>query len=102
MENQGPKWRLVYGIFGATWTVKLIFGLVDIVKRNVPIYPDAIRGEPYIGQFGFYVAVPLVLVTSNLLMLCFANRLPHWVSGVTVILQIIVLLVLLFLGGGGV
>lgn len=102
LENQAPKRGLVYVIFLVIWSVKLIFGLVDVVKRHVPAYPDAIKGWPDIGQFEFYVAIPVVLVTFNLLMLMFANKLPRWLDFIFTVLQIIALPILLFMGGGGV
>lgn len=84
------------------WSIKLIFGLADVAERHVPDYPDAVRGSPDIGQFGFYVAIPAALVAFNLLMLVFANKLPRWLDLIFAILQIIALPMLLFMGGGGV
>jgi hypothetical protein len=102
LESQAPKRRLVYVIFLVIWSLKLIFGFVDVAKRHVPAYPDAIKGSPDIGQFEFYVAIPIVLVIFNLLMLVFANKLPRWLDFIFTALQIIALLILLFMGGGGV
>ncbi|HEX8602737.1 MAG TPA: hypothetical protein VF774_08830 [Pseudoduganella sp.] len=102
LESQAPKRRLVHVLFLVIWASRLVSGLFDVAERHVPAYPEAIKGSPDIGQFAFYVAIPAVLVAFNLLMLVFAKKLPRWVSFVFTALQIITLLIILFLGGGGV
>jgi hypothetical protein len=102
LTSQAPKRRLVHIIFLVIWSLKLISGLFDVAERHVSAYPEGIKGSPDISQFEFYVAIPAVLVAFNLLMLVFAKKLPRWVSFVLTAMQIIALLILLFLGGGGV
>lgn len=102
LESHEPKRRLVYVIFLVVWALKLISGLVDIAERHVPAYPDAVKGAPDIGQWGFYVAVPVALVAFNLLMIVFANKFPCWSNFVFAVLQTIALPLLLLMGGGGV
>ena len=97
-----PKRRLVYIILLIVWSLRLVSGLYDIANRHVPAYPDAIRGSPDIGQFEFDVAIPVAFMIFNLLMLLFANKFPRWLDLIFAALQIIGLLMLLFLAGGGV
>ena len=101
-ESQASTRRLVYEVFSFVWLIKLIAGLVDVSQRHIPDYPDAVRAEPYIGQFGVYVVIPGALLAFNLLMLIFRRKLPRWIDFVFAILQIIALLILLFMSGGGI
>jgi len=101
-EVQGSKRRLVFALFLSGWLLKLILGVIDVAGRHVPSYPDAVRGSPNIGQMGFYVVIPSVLVVLNLLLFVFANRLPKWLAIVIAALQIFLLLILLFFSTGGI
>jgi hypothetical protein len=87
-KNSGSKRRLVIVLFLAAWLLKLISGLIDVSRRHVPSYPDAIRGWPNIGQMEFYVVIPLVFVVLNLLMFVFASKLPKWLVILLLVLQV--------------
>ena len=99
---KGSKRRLAFGLFLVVWFLKFIFGL--IAARHAPSYPDAVRGFPfpYMGDMEFYVVIPAVFVVLNLLMFVFANKLPKWLAIIVAVLQIFILLILLFLGTGGI
>lgn len=101
-KNSGSKRRLVIVLFLVVWLLKLIAGLIDVSRRHVPSYPDAVRGWPNIGQMEFYVVIPLVFVVLNLLMLALANKLPKWFVILLLVLQGFSLLMLLFFSGGGI
>src|SRR5580658_7755560 len=99
---KGAKRRLAFGLFLVVWLLKCIFGLIAVIRRLAPSYPDAVRGFPYIGDVEFYVVIPAAFVVLNFLMFAFASRLPKWFAIIVAVLQIVVLLILLFLSTGGI
>jgi hypothetical protein len=89
-------------MFLGVWLLKLILGVVDVTRRHVPSYPDAVRGSPDIGQMEFYVVIPSVFVVLNLLMFVFASKLPKWLAIIVSVPQVFILLILLFFSTGGI
>lgn len=101
---KGSKRRLAFVLLLVVWFLKFIFGLVSATEQHAPSYPDAVRGfpYPYMGDVEFYVVIPAAFVALNLLMIVFASKLPKWLAILVAALQMFSLLVLLFLGAGGI
>lgn len=101
---RGAKRRLAFAVLLSVWFMKLIFGLIGATWQHAPSFPDAVRGFPYphMSDMEFYVVMPALFVALNLIMLVFAKKIPKWLAIIAAVLQVFLLLVLLFLGAGGI
>ena len=99
---KGSRLRLAFALLLVVWLTKLALGIIDVMVRHVPDYPDAVTGSPGIGQVGTYVVVPAVFVLVNAFAFVFARQLPKWAGVIAVVLQAWLLAALLLFSTGGV
>ena len=102
LPAKGSKRRLAFILLFVVWCLKFVFGFV--AGRNAPVYPDAASGfpHPYMGDAAFYVVMPAAFAVLDLLMAVFASKVPKWLAIIVATLQIVMLLILVFLGTGGI
>lgn len=102
--KKGSRRRLVFDLFLLVWFVKSTLGFIAVAGRDAPGYPGAVRGfpYPYLGGATFYVVIPAMFVGLNVIMFLFASRIPKWLAIIVAVLQFFNLLILLFLGAGGI
>ncbi len=103
-SSVGMKRRVASSLLFIFWSLAFMSGVKSNLLESSVIYPDAIRGfpYPYMTDIEYYIFLPGFMSILNLAMVFFSSKIPKSLAMILSIGQILLIVFLFILGGGGV
>jgi len=89
--------RILPTVAGVPWAY-LVWSGYDLCYGP---YARAVTGPPNKGQVSFYMIVPATGLLVGLSLIVLANKIPLWIEWIALGIQLLALLLVLMMWGGG-